>query len=100
VDDGVEDYFTVLLIQLEEEIVKQGILALDTQKGPGPDGISQLILKKIVLVVKKPLTFLFNLSLLSGVFPCVWKESCVVFLFKSGEKYFELSWNIYFISDS
>jgi hypothetical protein len=49
-------------------------MALDTQKGPGPDGISPLILKKIVLVLKKPLAVWFNLSLLSGVFPCVWKE--------------------------
>jgi hypothetical protein len=49
-------------------------VALDTQKGPGPDGISLQILKKIVLVVKKPVAILFNLSLLSGVFPCVWKS--------------------------
>jgi hypothetical protein len=39
-----------------------------------------------VLVVKKPLAVLFNLSLLSGVFPCVWKELYVVSLFKSGDK--------------
>jgi hypothetical protein len=50
-------------------------VALDTQKGPGPDVISPLILKKIVLVIKKPLAILFSMSLLSGVFPCVWKES-------------------------
>jgi hypothetical protein len=37
VDDGVEDSSTVLLIQLEKETVEQGILALETQKGPGPD---------------------------------------------------------------
>jgi hypothetical protein len=73
VDGGVEDSSTVSLIQLEEETVERGIVALNTQKGPGPDGISPLILKKIVQVVKKPLTVLFNLSLLSGVFPCVWK---------------------------
>jgi hypothetical protein len=53
-------------------------LALDTQKS--------LILKKTGLLVKKPLTILFNLSLLSGVFPCVWKESYVVLLFKNGDK--------------
>jgi hypothetical protein len=86
VDDGVEDSSIVELIQLEEETVEQGILDLDTQNGPGPDGISPLILKKIVLVVKKPLAVLFNLSLLSGVLPCVWKESYVVPLFKSGDK--------------
>jgi hypothetical protein len=58
-------------------------VALDTQKGPGPDGISLQILKKIVLVVKKPVAILFNLSLLSGVVQCVRKESYVVALFKS-----------------
>jgi hypothetical protein len=63
VDDGVEDSSTVLLIQLEEETVEQGILAFDTPKGRGPNGISPLILKKIVLVVMKPLAVLFNLSL-------------------------------------
>jgi hypothetical protein len=36
--------------------VERGIVALDTQKRPRPDGISPLILKKIVLVEKKPLT--------------------------------------------
>jgi hypothetical protein len=66
VDDSVEDSSTVLLIQLEEETVGQGILALDTRKGPGPDGVFPLILKKIVLVVNKPLAVLFNL--LSGGF--------------------------------
>jgi hypothetical protein len=94
--DGVEDSSTISLIQLEEKTVERGMLALDTQKGPGPDGISLLILKKIVLVVKKPLAVLFNLSLLFGGFPCVWK----VLKEWRQEKYFELSWNIYFIGDS
>jgi hypothetical protein len=99
VDDGVVDSSTVLLIQLEEETVEQGILALDTQKGSEPDWISPLILKKIGLVVKKPLTVLFNLSLLSGVFPFVWKEPFVVPLFKNGDKrIFRIC--IYFIGDS
>jgi hypothetical protein len=62
--------------------VEQGNLALDTQKGPGPNGICPLILKKIVLLVKKPLAVLFNLSLLSEVFQCVLKELYVVPLFK------------------
>jgi hypothetical protein len=39
VDDCVEDSSTVLLIQIEEKTVEPGILALDTQKGPGPDGL-------------------------------------------------------------
>jgi hypothetical protein len=68
VDDGVENSSTVSLIQLKEATVKHGILTLDTQKGLGPDGISPLILKEIVLIVKKSLAVLFNLSLLLGFF--------------------------------
>jgi hypothetical protein len=81
VDDCVEDASTVSLIQLEEETVERSILVLDTQKGPGPVGISLLVLKKIVLVVKKPLAVLFNFSLLFG-------EAREIF------------WNIYFIGYS
>jgi hypothetical protein len=95
VKDSIEDSFTVMLIQLEEDTVEQGILVLDTPKATGWDGISPLILKKIVLVVKKPLAVLFNLSLLSGVCPCIWKESYIVPLFQS----FEISWNNYSISE-
>jgi hypothetical protein len=39
-----------------------------------------------VLVVNNSIAVLFNLSLISGVFPCVWKESYVFPLFKSGDK--------------
>jgi Reverse transcriptase (RNA-dependent DNA polymerase) len=59
---------------------------LDVLKGPGPDGITPLILKKLVSVLSAPLTLVFNLSLASGVFPSIWKESYVVPLFKSGDK--------------
>jgi hypothetical protein len=77
VDGIVENSSTVSLIHLEKETVEWGIVALDTQKGPGTDGIPPLVLKKILLVVKKPFAVLFNLLLLSGVFSCVWKESFV-----------------------
>jgi hypothetical protein len=46
VDGGVGDSSTVSLIQLEEETMKRGIVALHMQKGLGLDGISPLILKK------------------------------------------------------
>jgi hypothetical protein len=42
VTDGVDDYSIVVF---EKEIVEQGFLGLDTQKGPGVDGIYPLILK-------------------------------------------------------
>jgi Reverse transcriptase (RNA-dependent DNA polymerase) len=76
----------VALIQFTEAEVVEAIMDLDEQKGPGPDGISPSILKKLISVVKAPLTFLFNLSLASGTFPCAWKESFIVPIFKNGEK--------------
>jgi hypothetical protein len=42
--------------------------------------------RKLVSVVKLPLTLLFNLSLSTGFFSTVWKESFVDPIFKSGEK--------------
>jgi hypothetical protein len=38
--DGVEDFSTVSLIQLEEETLEQGILALDTQKAQKALGLT------------------------------------------------------------
>jgi hypothetical protein len=61
-------------------------LGLDVNKGPGLDGITPAILKRLVSVVKAPLTFVFNLSLSAGIFPAIWKEYFVVPLFKCGDK--------------
>jgi hypothetical protein len=61
-------------------------LGLDVNKGPGPDGITPAILKRLASVFKVPLTFVFNLLLSAGVFSAIWKESFVVILFKSGNK--------------
>jgi hypothetical protein len=76
----------VSLLQFTENAVHEAILDLNEQKGPGPDGITPSILKKLVSVMKVPLTLLFNLSLASGVFPAIWKESYIVPIFKNGDK--------------
>jgi hypothetical protein len=61
----------VSLVQLTQTAVEEAILGLNEQKGLGPDGISLSLLRKLVSVVKAPLTFLFNMSLLTGIFPAV-----------------------------
>jgi hypothetical protein len=66
--------------------VECAFLGLDVNKGPGPDGITPAILKRLASVVIVLLTFVFNLSLSAGVFPTIWKESFVVPLFKSGDR--------------
>jgi hypothetical protein len=73
-------------IQLTEPEIEEAILGLDGKKGPGPDGIPPSVLEKLVSVFKGSLTFLFNLSLSSGIFPAVWKEAFIVPICKNGEK--------------
>jgi hypothetical protein len=76
----------VSLVQVKQTAVEEVILGLDEQMGPGPDGISPSILRKLVSVVKVPLTLLFKLFLSTGIFPAVWKESFVGLIFEKCEK--------------
>jgi hypothetical protein len=62
-------------IEVSEDEVECAFLSLDVNKGPGPDGITPAILKRLASVVKVLLTFVFNLSLSAGVFD--WKESII-----------------------
>ncbi|KAJ8949761.1 hypothetical protein NQ317_017998 [Molorchus minor] len=52
----------------------------------GPDGIPNLMLKMCICTLSKPLHILFNISLESGVFPDLWKDSFIVPIYKSGDK--------------
>jgi hypothetical protein len=51
---------------------------LNVNKGPGLEEIAPVLLKRLALVVKIPLT--------ASVFSAIWKESFVVSLFKNGDK--------------
>jgi hypothetical protein len=59
---------------------------LDSNKGPGPDGVPPLILKNCASAFALPLCLLFNRSLASCVFPDWWKFSFVTLIFKSGKR--------------
>jgi hypothetical protein len=50
--------------------VEKAILRLDEQKGPGPDGILPFILRKLVSVVKVPLTCSVQSVLIDLHFSC------------------------------
>ena len=55
-------------------------------KSTGLDNIGPRVLKIAVSVITPSLTFIVNKSILSGEFPCSWKEAKVKPLFKSGAK--------------
>lgn len=52
----------------------------------GPDGIPAALLKGCVCSLSRPLYYIFNLSLTSGIFPGYWKTSFITPIFKSGNR--------------
>ena len=59
---------------------------LDTRKASGPDGDSARMLKETAIAITEPLTKLFNLSILSGIFLSEWKLSNLVPIPKTRSK--------------
>ncbi|KAG6445910.1 hypothetical protein O3G_MSEX004133 [Manduca sexta] len=72
-----------MCIVREDEVLKQ-LLQLDVNKGPGPDSIPPIFLKKCACNLSKPLTIIFNHSLRSGVFPVQWKIAHLTPIHKGG----------------
>ena len=64
--------------------IKECIEALKSNKDPGPDLISNEILKYSSVVTRKAIVKLFNLILDSGKYPYTWIHSFIIPLHKSG----------------
>ena len=69
---------------LEVKEVLDCLSTLDCDKGPGPDSIPPIFLRKCAAVLADPLTRIFNLSLSQGIFPDQWKMTHITQIFKSG----------------
>ena len=52
----------------------------------GLDGLTARLLKDAAPVIAKPITFLVNLTISTGVIPSEWKDARVTPIFKSGER--------------
>ncbi|GBP17400.1 Putative uncharacterized transposon-derived protein F52C9.6 [Eumeta japonica] len=68
----------------ESEVIK-GIKSLKTEKSPGPDGITNEVIKTGCEHLAKPLTLLFNQTLNSSHTPRLWSESDITLLYKKGD---------------
>ena len=70
------------------EITVSDVLAqlwrLDVRKATGQDGISARLLKSVAEELANPLTYIFNLSLQSGIIPSAWKQSNTTPVHKGG----------------
>ena len=67
----------------EEEILTE-LKNLKRKKATGLDNLPPGLLKDAAGVIAKPLTFIINLSLETGVVPTEWKMAKVIPIFKSG----------------
>ena len=73
-------------LQLTIEEVASTLLALDTTKATGPDGIPSRLLKETAWQIAPSLTQIFNKSLSCGEIPAEWKLANIVPVHKKGEK--------------
>ncbi|KAK9879758.1 hypothetical protein WA026_006820 [Henosepilachna vigintioctopunctata] len=60
--------------------------SFDVNKGPGPDKIPSLLLRKCSSSLALPLHIVFNRSISSGRFPSFWKTSYIKPVLKSGSR--------------
>ena len=73
-------------LQITEEMVRKGILALNINKSCGPDDISPIMLIKLVDFVSNPLALLMNASINNGTLPKDWKKAVVSPIYKKGAR--------------
>lgn len=79
------NFIILILLFLNMQDVIDIISILQTNKAVGPDAISHKMLKTIMYTIVKPLCLLFNHSLTDCAFPCSWKISYVLSIFKKGD---------------
>jgi retron-type reverse transcriptase len=73
-------------IQISLSEIESALKGLNTNKGPGDDGIPPFFVKLCADGLKVPLLDIFNKSLSQGIFPKKWKNSFLVPIFKSGKR--------------
>ncbi|KAK3858975.1 hypothetical protein Pcinc_034865 [Petrolisthes cinctipes] len=73
-------------IHIDEQTVKQKLEGLETEKSPGPDGISARMLKELKSQICRVLVDLYMTSLTEGRLPQDWKTANVSAIYKKGDK--------------
>lgn len=70
---------------IEESEVVERIMSLKAEKSPGPDKITNEIIKSGCAYLSKPLTQLFNKIINCKNCPSQWSESNIILLYKKGD---------------
>ena len=75
-----------VLHAVETNFVCNELAELKLSKATGLDKISAKLLKDAASVIAKPVTYLINLTILTGEIPSQWKEARVTLIYKTGKK--------------
>ena len=67
---------------ISEQSIVTALQSLNVWKAGGLDKISNRVLKECATYMSKPLHYIFNLSLRSGIFPQQWNVACIQPVFK------------------
>jgi hypothetical protein len=78
---------SIFIYPVTEEEVISLTKSLNGKPTSGDDDIPENLVKQCILLIKGPLTHIYNLSLNSGVFPDLWKTAEVKPLHKKADKY-------------
>ena len=71
---------------IEEEFVRNQLLKLSVGKATGIDGLNSRLLRAGAHQIARPLTFIMNLTITTGIIPPEWKTAIVTPIFKAGSK--------------
>ena len=75
-----------VLQKVSTNFVWKELTKLKLTKATGLDGLTSRLLRDADPVVAKPITYLVNLTISTGVIPSEWKDARVTPIFKSGER--------------
>ncbi|XP_059045113.1 uncharacterized protein LOC131840914 [Achroia grisella] len=73
-------------LSISVSAVEKALLHLNVSKGAGCDGIPPIFWRNCSKTLSLPLTKIFNMSLIEGIFPDVWKKAHIVPIHKKGTK--------------
>ena len=74
---------TLTKIVITEQEVLKHLNSLNVNKSCGPDNLPNKILKLTAIIIKDPLTKLFNKSLETKTFPTIWKQGNITAIYKN-----------------